>query len=110
MIYKHPEPITKNEAEDFFKNSDAAIICDTLVAIAFYESDWKWVQEKCLYFLEADNPDIRAVAATCLGHVARIHKQLDRDKVINALKKHIHEKNVGGSVEDALGDIHMSLE
>ena len=109
MIYQHPRAISKKEAEELFNHSESEIICDTLVSIAFYESDWKWVQDKCLFYLNNDDSTIRGLAATCLGHVARIHGKLEKDNVILALTKHINEEYVGGRVIDALEDIRMAL-
>ena len=53
------------------------LIMEALVSIAFYEPDWRWAQERCLGAARSPNPAIRGVAATCLGHVARIHRTMD---------------------------------
>ena len=50
-------------------------ICQALVSIAFYEQDWPWVQEQCLVLLSNKASAIRGLAATCLGHIARMHGQ-----------------------------------
>ncbi|WP_127166757.1 hypothetical protein [Xanthomonas euvesicatoria] len=89
---------------------DPAVICKELVSAAFNDQDWKWVQEKCLIFLNDKNSDIRGVAATCLGHIARIHRKIEKDKVIGALRSRLHDPVISGRVEDALNDIEMFLD
>ncbi|MDB5971727.1 MAG: hypothetical protein JWQ90_4177 [Hydrocarboniphaga sp.] len=80
-------------------------ICTALVSLAFHEEDWRWVQKRCLYFLESDDEDISGLAATCLGHIARIHRQLDKDVVVHALRSKLSNAKIAGRIEDALDDI-----
>jgi len=87
--------------------ADTGEVCKALVEIAFCEQDWIWAQNKFLEFLDNSNPDIGGVSATCLGHIARIHGAIDKDKVVPALKKHRHNKFVRGQIMDALDDIEM---
>jgi hypothetical protein len=52
---------------------------------------------------------MRGLAATCLGHVARIHKRLDLDLVLGALVPLKSDPVIGGYVRDALDDIKFFL-
>jgi hypothetical protein len=87
LVFKDVVPVERALAADAFGSGDVMKICDALVAVAFHDQDWRWVQEQCLRFLENEDFQISGLAATCLGHLARIHGQLDKDRVINALKK-----------------------
>ena len=107
MKYKAPEAIPKQDAEALFESAQPEIICQALVSLAFYEPDWKWVQDKCLFFIQEKNPSVRRVAATCLGHVARIHGRLEKDKVVKELRLHMNDHELIESLEDALNDIEM---
>ena len=100
-------PIDKDSAEKIFLSNNAEKICHAMVAIALHEQDWKWVQDKCLYFLTNDNPEISGLAATCLGHIARIHRQIEKDKVIPLLRSRLNNPDIAGQIEDALSDIAM---
>ncbi len=107
MNDKFSQQFNRELAEDAFSSGEAKRICDMLVSAAFYESDWRWVQDKCLDFLNFNDPNIRGLAATCLGHVARIHHQLDKEKVISSLRKHLKDHAISGQIEDALDDIEI---
>ncbi len=76
---------SRQSAEVVFSSGNEDEICYALVSLAFHESDWLWVQNQCLYFLENGNKNIAGVAATCLGHLARIHRKIEKDKVMAAL-------------------------
>jgi hypothetical protein len=112
MKYREPEPITEAEAEAAFQRKNSQEISEVLVSLAFYDPNWRWVESYCLEYLEDHDPELRRVAATCLGHLARIHKTIDTDIVIPALKSHLTdpEPYVAGTMEDALDDIDMFVK
>jgi len=107
--YRQVLPISISEAEDVFSSGDPARIATALVSIAFYESDWKWAQDKCLEHLFHSDEDISGLAATCLGHIARVHGKLEKAKVLNALKRWLSCLPIVGRIEDALQDIDMYI-
>lgn len=86
-------------------SGDPASICRALVAIALGDADWKWAQDKCLEFLADGNPDISGVAATCLGHIARVHRKIDKPRVIEMLHRYRANSAISGRINDALDDI-----
>jgi hypothetical protein len=108
--YHNPPRITRDEALKIFSDGTDEKICDALLSIAFYDVDWKWGQSQCLYFLNHSNPEIRGLAAVCLGHIARIHHKLDKSVVVTALKGRLSDPEISGRVQDALDDIEMFLD
>jgi len=109
MKFFNPPPRKRAELERHLRSDDPAVVADSLVAMAFHEDDWRWAQDVCLDFLENGNPDLSGLAATCLGHLARIHGRLDMEKVGPALTGRLNHPEIGGRVEDALNDIDMFL-
>jgi len=110
MKYQDPPLFNRQDAEKAFSTTDVKSICEALVSVAFNDSDWKWVQNKCLEFLSKGSPEVRGVAVTCLGHIARIHRQLDKEKVFNALRRYLDDSSISGQVEDTLDDIDMFVQ
>lgn len=78
MEFNNPTPKTREELELTLDSNDKKIITENLVSLAFYEKDRQWAQNICLKFLENQDLDLSGLAATCLGHIARIHHKLDR--------------------------------
>ncbi len=110
MRYEAPQPINRSEAERIFAGNDEAAICNALVGVAFYDPDWKWVQTLCLKFLETPDTSkgVRSLAATCLGHVARIHRIIDLDIVVPLLESLLDDPEMG-TAGDALDDIRVFI-
>lgn len=109
MKYKAEGRTSWERASEVFASGDVGEISAALVAVALNDSNWRWVQNRCLEFLNNDNFEIRGVAATCLGHIARIHGRLDEDKVMPALRERLNDQAISGRIEDAIEDIGMFL-
>lgn len=101
------QSVGRKVAREAFASGDPRKIGDALLSVAFYDTDWQWVQDQCLSYLDNESAQIRCVAAICLGHVARIHGKLDLDKVVSALRSKKEDPEVWGSALDALDDIEM---
>ncbi|WP_445494726.1 hypothetical protein [Photorhabdus sp. SF281] len=98
---------SKSELESLLHSGDVKIVTDALLYLTFNVNDYNWVQEKCLQLFDSNNEDIIGLAITCLGHIARIYSNIDRDKVIPALKKKAMDTRFTGRIEDAIDDINM---
>jgi hypothetical protein len=109
MKYHEINPIKRGEAQKIFDSSELDRFPETLLSIAFYEPDWEWVEEICLNYIEAKEKNIKRTAIACLGHLARIHKILNLEKVIPALEALKGDKEFIGYAEDALSDIDMFI-
>jgi hypothetical protein len=110
--YVEPAPLTNEEIEQAFQHGNTSEISETLVALALYDPNWKKIQAYCLKYLEHPDSGVRAVAATCIGHLARIHQRFDLDIVLPALYRHQSDpgKYVAGNVDNALSDIEMFMD
>jgi hypothetical protein len=103
--------LTNEEIEQAFQHGNASQISQTLVTLALNDPDRTKVEKYCLDFLEHPDASIRADAATCIAHLARIHQQLDLDLVLPALYRHQSDsgKYVAGNVNNALDDIEIFM-
>ena len=110
LRYQEPSPLSRTEAERRLRSDDPAVVCPGLVDVAFYEPDWRWVQEHCLRLADSVDPNVRGIAATCLGHLARIHRTLDLERALPVLRRLQHDKAVQGQADEALDDIGIFIE
>ncbi|MBI5169138.1 MAG: hypothetical protein HZA61_06595 [Candidatus Eisenbacteria bacterium] len=110
MKYQEPTPFSRESATAILHGDDVDAMCHALVGVAFHEPDWRWVQGECLRLLVHSAPAVRGLAATCLGHLARIHGEVDRALVEPALRLLLSDPEVGGRAEDALQDIERFCE
>lgn len=109
--YEEINPIGRVPARKLFAADDRETICRTLVSVAMFESDRRWAQSQCLKFARHDDSFVRGVAATCLGHLARIHGAIDEDKVVPVVRELLRDRDPGtrGKAQDALSDFSTFL-
>lgn len=110
MQYKAVMERSRSEIETLLRTGDGSEIADALLSAAYYDSDWKWVQDQCLVFSHHEDHNVRWVSATCFGHLARIHRQLDLELVLQRLVEMKSDLLVAAAAEDALEDIKFFLK
>ena len=108
MDYEELGPIDREEAARELSSGEKDRVCRALIRLALHEPDPVWAQDQLVHWLEhAPDAWTRGVAAIGLGHVARLHGQLDRSRVLPLLEGLRDHPTIGGKVEDALGDIEQ---
>lgn len=103
--YEEMPPISRAEAEKAFKSNKTDDITRTLIRLALNDADWRWVQGHCLSFLKHKDRWVRGAAAISLGHLARIHGQLDLAVVKPELERLSADPGMAERAQDALDDI-----
>lgn len=95
------------ELENHLKPDNKKEVTDAILYITFNTNDFNWTQNVITKMMDSDNEDVAGLAITCLGHIARIHGKIDKDRVIPLLKEKSQDPRFSGRVEDALNDIDM---
>ena len=81
-----------------------------MVGCALYgRGGWREAQDLYLILLDHDDRQVQSLAATCLGHLARVYRRLDEDRVVAALRRARSLPHVRGTAQDALQDIKHYL-
>jgi hypothetical protein len=101
--------VTREEVERALATGDPDALTRALIAVAFHEPDVDWAQERCLAALEHPSAVVRGLAATCLGHLARIHRRIDLARVRPRLEAMRSDPLAGKRAGDALVDIERYL-
>lgn len=80
--------------------------CKTLLSALNDIEDWRWLQDLYLKYALDDNDSIAGLSITCIGHIARIYRTIDLQRV-DEVFQYISEirPNLRGRVEDASDDI-----
>ncbi len=68
------------------------------------------MQGKCLEMTHHYDVEVRGTAVTCLGHLARLHRDLDLPLVLPTLQALRSDPGMGGRAEDALDDIRTFVK
>jgi hypothetical protein len=108
LVYEEPPDATVGQVRAALAaGEEPSHVSTLLVGAALHQSDWRNVQELCLELLDGENAAIAATSVTCLGHLARLHGQIDKDRVIRAIKSHEDNPVIRKRIQDALDDIEM---
>jgi hypothetical protein len=101
--YEDPQWLPHDEADAIFAGADEAAICNALAGAALYDADAAWVESWCVRLGGSRSDDVRGLAATSLGHVAR-RFGADSLDLLNRLQG---DPAVRGRADDALDDVRM---
>ena len=82
-VFCNPPPATPGDVRMALDRGDLFSALDAMVGAVLYgRGDWKELQELYLGLLDHEERQVRLLAGTCLGHVARVYGQLDEDRVV----------------------------
>jgi hypothetical protein len=70
---------THSETLAALHSTDPAAVRYALVGITLHEPDWRWAQSECARLASHPLVEVRALAATCMQHLARIHSTAHDD-------------------------------
>ena len=109
-VFHNPPQATPAEVRAALARGDLPVALDAMVGTALYDAgDWKELQDLHLQLLEHDDRQVSALAATCLGHLARVHRRMDEARVVSALRQARSIPHISGTAADALEDIEIFL-
>jgi len=111
LIYKEPEKMTKEQILAVLQSNDVAAIENALVSLVFFEEDFEFAKKLIFNYAKNSDEAIRGTAILCIGHLARIHKNLPIEITIEiiegALKDNSHY--VREQAESAASDINVYI-
>lgn len=85
---------------------DLARSTRALLALTYDDPDRVWLEDLLLHTLDdaAADPQLRALAVTCMGHLGRMRGQVG-SRIVGRLEGLLKDPKLGGIAEDAMGDI-----
>jgi hypothetical protein len=100
----------KRDVLRLIATEDMESIASCLVGAAFHLHDWRWAQNKFLELMDHADENVVRVATLCLGHLARIHGELDLHRVLPRLhRQKMDRPAIAGTVDDVLEDIAIFI-
>ncbi|MFD3507921.1 hypothetical protein [Nocardia sp. NPDC058666] len=105
ILYRSLEPIDREDGVAQLESPDSTAVVDAILRLSLHDPDGSWVTTRAVSLLSSRDSAVRGAAATALGHVARIHRSIDTDLVVPALRNLLGDNEIVGRVEDALDDI-----
>lgn len=110
FFYKSVTPMGRFEAIKAIESGISEKAYSAMLSIAFFEQDVEWAQNIFLELFNGTDSKISALAAVCLGHLARIHGKINKDLVVSVLRSRLNEVELAGEIGDALEDIDQFVK
>lgn len=109
--YEEPLPMSRQEVEAALSLGSDPEVCSALISATLHDQERSWVEGLCEGLAGHSSPEVRGLVATCLGHIARLHRQLDLMRLQPVLERLASdlEPSVRNRVEDALDDLETFL-
>lgn len=106
-IYKEPIELSLEEAVKKLTSSTIDEQISILIGLAEL-NEVERIQAIYLNYLDHENDWIASAAILGLGHLARIHRNIDKNIVINELRTTGNKRPLlQGTIQDALDDINQ---
>jgi hypothetical protein len=105
MHYDNTNPISQDEARRARDEGSDDELCDALISVVLNANNREWVEEFCVSCACHPSANVRGLVATCIGHIARIHRQLDIPRITLILRMLSQDPGITGRVQDAIDDI-----
>jgi hypothetical protein len=85
MRYEEIPVLARDEIERDLATHDSTKITIALLSGALYSDDREWIEKYCLEFLQKDDRNLKYAAIVSLGHLVRLHGNLDLSLVLPLL-------------------------
>ena len=111
MRYEDIPILTKEEILEVLHEADPDELKTIPLSAALGIDDWQWAQAVCLQLATHPEPIVRGNAILGFGHLARVHRRLDRDRVEPALRDALNDRDayVRGHADSAAEDVTTFL-
>ncbi len=107
LVYEPIAKMSKRAIGLALRSGDPDIMLRALLSAALYSGDGLWAEKLVFKFIDHNNPYVRGNAMVSLGHIARIHGSLDRERAIDVLRVATNDRHefVRGHAIEALEDV-----
>ncbi|GMK41953.1 hypothetical protein PCCS19_50120 [Paenibacillus sp. CCS19] len=97
------------ETINLINSEDPDTIVKGLLSLALNADDGEFVQDLMVRYSQHKNENIRGIAILCFGHIARIHRAVNKELIIPLINDALNDESkfVRGHAHSALDDINM---
>lgn len=114
IVHESTENYSKNvekyrEILNLINSEESDTKVKGLISLAYSADDRDFAQELMVRYSQHSNENIRGIAILCFGHIARIHRKINKKLVMPIILDGLNDKSqfVRGHSQSALDDINM---
>ena len=101
--------ISKDEFNQTIASGSIESKCDAIVRAAYFIPDYDWLVFQFTKLVNDPNYQIRGVTITCIGHIARLYENSDKQQLLKIFEPFLSDSEIGGRAEDSIDDINTFL-
>ena len=105
LRYEAPSEISKKEFLEIIAGNVVVLMCQAIVDAVHSIADYDWLLIQFNGLLKHPDKQIRGVTATCIGHLARLSPDANREQLLSILRPLLSDSLIAGQVEDAIDDV-----
>ncbi len=105
--YVEPTHIDKDEFTQIIASGSPESKCDAIVRAVHSIPDYDWLVSEFSELLNDPDYQIRGVTVTCIGHIARLHENADKQQLLKIVEPLLSDSEIRGRVKDAIEDINI---
>lgn len=111
-VYEPISRMSKRNITAALRSPDSKVVLRAILSAALYSDDGLWAEKLVYKFIDHDDPYIRGNAMLSLGHIARVHGSLNRERAIDVLRvaKNDRHEFVRSHAIDALDDVRHRVK
>jgi len=112
LKYKAIEPLSKHEVESAILRNDPDELLHAVLSAALYSDDPDWAEAICLRLAKHEHFNVRGNAILGLGHLARIHGQLNESLIKPLIEAALRDESeyVRSQADAAADDVDLFLK
>ena len=105
--YQAPSDISKKKFLDIIAGNEVVSMCQAIVDAVHGIDDYDWLLLEFNGLLKHQNEHVRGVTVTCIGHLARLSPDANREQLLSILQPLLSDSSIVGRVEDAIDDVNF---
>src|ERR1041384_2894882 len=112
LKYEEIAEWTRDVVERALRDDDPDALLRAVVAVAMHDADWRYAQDLCVRLSSHPHFNVRGNAVLGFGHIARVHRQLDRALVQPIIQAALRDENeyIRGQADCAMDDTASFLD
>ena len=98
--------------EQALRDDDEEALLRAVIGVSMHDNDWRYAQGLCVRLSAHPHFNVRGNAVLGFGHIARVHRQLDRALVQPIIQAALRDENdyIRGQAVCAMDDTEFFLE
>jgi len=110
--YREIGPWKHEDVEEAVRTDDTEALRLAVIGVSMHDDDWRYAQDLCVRLSSHAHFNVRGNAVLGFGHIARVHRQLDRTLVQPIIQAALRDENdyIRGQADCAKDDTALFLK